>query len=268
MPVRLSLNFLLVAIMLWGTALSGIAAPNESNVPNEPREYRFQADPKIKHADGEPGKAWLSITRNAEGFFSISGGVAYFTEGMMNFAGGGVLESDGLIHFAWENVLGKGGRGTLRFTESGKNVVLLLGEAENNPAWNLAWTEKPLASAHFVPTSFHLTTPREYEYTTKEGKYEISTIVTISSTKDGKFEIGGHLYRTPGKAIDFGGSGLQGKDGVIHFAWEDSFEKKGNGTLRFLEEGKKVVFRMGATHYEWILTWTGKPIGRDASRAK
>jgi hypothetical protein len=263
MPVRLFSILLPIIILFLSSSFSGIAAENQHLAPVEPREYRFHADPKMKHADGDPGEAWLSITPNSDGFFSLKGGVAYYMEHMMNFAGGGVLESDGLIHFSWENILGKGGKGTLRFVEGGKKVILLLGAAENNQAWSLAWTEKPIISSLPTATKFSLTTPREYLYTASEGKYEISTGVVIYPAKDGKFEIGGHLYRTPGKAKDFGGTGKLNKDGLIHFSWQDSFEKKGNGTLRFIEGGEKIALMMGAANYEWILTWTENPVKLD-----
>lgn len=263
MPARLFSKSLLILILCLSSPFLGIAADDQPFAPAESREYRFHADPKMKHADGEPGEAWLSIVPDADGFFALKGSVAYYREDAMNFAGGGVLESDGLIHFSWENILRKGGKGTLRFAEGGKKVILLLGAAENNQAWSLIWTEKPIISPPATALKFSLATPREYEFTTTEGKYEISTGVVIYPVKDGRFEIGGHLYRTPGKAIDFNGTGKLGKDGLIHFSWEDSFKKKGNGTLQFIEGGKKISLMMGPANYEWILTWTENPVKLD-----
>jgi hypothetical protein len=110
---------------------------------------------------------------------------------------------------------------------------------------------------------FVLKEPRDYEFHDIQGKYEFSTGVVIYPKPNGKFAIGGNLYRTPGKAIDFGGTGTLGKDGKIHFAWEDSFEKKGNGTLRFIKGGKQLVLQMEADEYEWTLTWTEDPVEQD-----
>lgn len=54
------------------------------------------------------------------------------------------------------------------------------------------------------------------------------------------------------------------KDGLIHFSWEDSQDKKGEGTIQFLDGGKKVALKMRDIDPEWILNWTKEPVDEKA----
>ena len=125
-------------------------------------------------------------------------------------------------------------------------------------------------AAQAKDSAFALKDPRKYYYhqtqleTTQSQKREFGAEITISPKKDGSFVIGGGLAWTPGPTPEFGGSGILKKDGLIHFSWEDSQGKKGEGTIRFLDDGKKVALKMRDIDPEWILAWVKKPVDQKA----